>query len=193
MKTYSDYSAISAIAGYDMPERETGSTEYSVGGEKYRLSNQKNKEELLKTLKESYVDRDFAFSFSPVKFKDKVKDIRRKHTFKRILPKIFKKYSLDVNSFYERIDVSREIWKKIVSGKFYPEKGTVFAVAIAGGISHADTRDMLAVCGFEFDYTYVRDVIVSYILEYKIFSPEVYRDILTEYKITSLPLKIIEN
>lgn len=189
MRTYSDYSAISAIAGYDMPERDGGSTEYSVGGEKYKLSNQANGKELLEKMKENYVDRDFAFSFSPVKFKERLKDVRRKYTFKKILPRIFRKYSLDINSFYERINVSRPVWKKIVNGKFYPEKGTVFAIAIAGGISHADAKDLLAVCGFEFDYTFVRDVVVSYILEYKIFSPEVYGDILAEYKITSLPLR----
>lgn len=189
MRTYSDYSAISAISGYDMPEREKGSTEYSVGGEKYKLSRQVAGKELLKTMKDSYIDRDFAFSFAPVKFKERLKDARRKYTFKKILPRIFKKYSLDAETFYERINVSRAVWKKIVRGKYYPEKGTVFAVAIAGGISHADTKDLLAVCGYEFDYTSVRDVVVSYILEYKVFSPELVKDILSEYKITSLPLK----
>jgi len=189
MRTYSNYTAISAIAGYDMPERESASTEYSLSGERYKLYNQNEGAALLLKLKENYIDRDFAFTFRAAKFIEQVKDVKRKYTFKKILPAIFKKYSLDIKSFYERIDISRYVWKKIISGKFYPEKGAIFAVAIAGGMSHADARDMLAVCGFELDYTCVRDVIVSYILDYKVFSPNLVKEILAEYKITSIPIK----
>jgi len=189
MRTYCDYTAISAISGYDMPDRAGTSTEYSLQGEKYKLINQPRREELLAKLKEKYVDRNFSFSFETVKIAERLKDVRRKYTFKKILPKIFTKYSLDIKSFYERIEISPYIWKKLTNGSFYPEKNTVFAIAIAGGISHKDAQDLLAVCGYEFDYTSIRDVVVSYILSYKIFSGDIVKDILAEYKITCLPLK----
>lgn len=189
MRTYSNYTAISAIEGYDMPERESASTEYALSGDKYKLSRQKNGAELLSKMKEKYVDRDFAFTFRAAKFVERIKDVKRRYTFKKILPAIFKKYSLDEKEFYKHIGVSRYAWRGITSGRFYPEKGTVFAVGIAGGMSHSDVRDMLAVCGFEFDYTCVRDVVVSYIFDYKVFSSDLVKEILAEYKITSLPIR----
>lgn len=187
-RTYSDYTAISALSGYSMPER-IASTQYNIEGERFKLCFQPEKESLLAALKERYVDRDFSFSFLPVKFKERLKDVRRKYTFKKILPVIFKKYSLDVNGFYERIDVSKKIWLDIVKGKFYPEKNTVLATAVSGGIAFNDARDLLAVCGYEFDYASVRDVVVSYMLNYKVYTPQLVELLLEEYKITCLPLK----
>lgn len=188
-KKYANYSAISAIEGYEMPGRGAHSTQYNVEGERYKLCYQPKKEELLGTFKRNYVDKDFSFAFIPVRGRERFKDFRRKYTLKKILPVIFKKYSLDVKTFYERINVSQEIWINIVKGKFYPSKNTVLAVALAGGISTEDTRALLAVCGFELDYAYVRDVVVSYIINYKVYTPQLVKRLLEEYKITCLPLK----
>jgi len=188
-KKYANYSAITAIEGYQMPDRGTSSTQYNLEGERYKLCRQEQKASLLATFKQNYVDKDFSFAFMPVKARERLKDLRRKYTFKKILPVIFKKYSLDVKTFYERINVPQEVWKNIVKGKFYPSKNTILAVALTGGVSTEDARDLLAVCGFEIDCSSARDVVVRYMLDYKIFTPQIVKELLAEYKITCLPLK----
>ncbi len=189
-KKYANYTKICATEGYVAPNIvRADPAEHGLNDERYKLCYQADPFKLLNSFKENLYDAYFSFSFTPAPLMERIKDIRRKHTFKKILPAIFEKYALDINGYHEIIDISRDVWKNIVLGKYYPEKNTIYAIALTGGISRSDTADMLAVCGYEFDYSDVRDTVVSYLIDYKIYNGELIKAALNEYKIHALPLR----
>lgn len=179
---YVNYGRLAAIAGY---ERPLGATD----GERFKLSKQPKREELLARFKEGLVDRDFSFTFEPLTLKQKLRDLKRTYTFKRNLPFLFRKYSLDEKTFYKEIDMSEEVWRNIVKGKFYPTKNAIFAMALAGGFSHKDTATVLSSCMLSFDYESVRDVVVDYLLSYRVFNRGLIDEALKEYGVSCLPLR----
>ncbi len=179
---YVNYGKLAAIAGY---ERPLGATD----GERFKLSKQPKREEILARFKEGLVDKDFSFTFETLTWKQKLKDVRRTYTFKRNLPFLFRKYSLDEKTFYKEIDMSEEVWRNIVKGRFYPSKNAIFAMALAGGFSHKDTSIVLSSCMLSFDYESVRDVVVDYLLSYSVFNRDLIDEALKEYRVSCLPLR----
>jgi hypothetical protein len=56
-------------------------------------------------------------------------------------------------------------------------------------LTKEDTQSLLAVCGYEFEYETVKDVVVAYLLEQKVFNPQMVACALAEYKVENLFLK----
>ena len=53
----------------------------------------------------------------------------------------------------------------------------------------ADMLHLLTLCGFSFEPTNVRDVVIEYLLVQKIFNPEMRDACLKEYRIENLPIR----
>lgn len=192
MAHYSDYVRLAALEGYRMPETIVIGRDGSVTKKDsavMRLMYQENREKLLSALKAEQADTDYSFSFRFLTFSEKLRRPFEKYTFAKYFPKVLAAHKLTAEEAGERLDIEPRFWKKMVKGTLCPEKNTVLALALACGFTAADTENLFNVCGYEFDEKSVRDVVVRFMLEQKIFSPELITQCLTEYKITSLPLK----
>jgi hypothetical protein len=99
------------------------------------------------------------------------------------------KYGIDENEAVKGLDVDEEIWKNICKGKFLPSKNLIFSLALTAQFSFDDTEELLAYCYQEFDFTIVKDVVISYLLYNKVYSPVMIQEALEEYKVSNLFIK----
>ena len=192
MAHYSDYIRLSALSGYKAPDTIVLGKDGSVGRKDpsvMRLCYQENAAELLALLKEEQADTDLTFSFRFLSFREKVRRPFEKYTFAKVFPKILKLHKMTAEEAGEKLTVEQRFWKKIVRGTLIPEKNTVIALAVTCGFTAADTENIFNACGYEFDEKSVRDVVVRFLLEQKIFAPDLVRQCLAEYKIDSLPIR----
>ena len=193
---YSDYVKLSAIDGYVMPEVIYVAADGNIarrGPAVMRLDHQKNCAELLKKFKDGLTDTDFTFTFTPVPFFERVRDMFREYTFAKLLPVALERCDETVESAGEKLDIEPRLWKKIAKGKLYPQKNTVLALALACRMQSEDVDDLLSVCGFTLGEENVRDVVVRYLLDRGIFNEEMRDKCLAEYKIRSLPIKKVQS
>ncbi len=191
-ENYSDYAAITAIEGYRMPDLIMIGKDGNVSrkeNELMRLSRQPNAAELLAIFKGNLGDTSFTFGFSFVSFPERIKDFFRKHTFAKLLPVVLKKQEETPQSAGAKLEIEPKIWEKIVKGKLYPEKNTILALALSSRMTLQDAVNLLAVCGFTLNKDNVRDVVVEYLLNHKIFNEKMRDNCLAEYKIENLPIK----
>ncbi|MBO5045358.1 MAG: hypothetical protein J6C93_00635 [Clostridia bacterium] len=189
---YSDYVRISAIEGYKMPELLVVGKDGNISRRDSRLMricHQENAAEILQTLKEESEDTDFTFSFCFRSLRDKFHDLKDKNTFSKILPTVLSHVDETVESAGEKLTVEPRFWTLIAKGKVYPEKNTVLALALTCRLSVSDANNLLATCGFTLQQDSIRDVVVGYLLEQRIFNEEMRDKCLQEYGIKSLPIK----
>ncbi len=192
MAHYSDYVRLAALDGYRMPELLSPSREGGVQTKDpalMRLNHQERGEELLALLKREQADTDYTFSFRFLTFSEKLRRPFERYSFARVLPRILSGHSLTVEEAGRMLTVEEKFWKKMVKGTLFPEKNTVLALALACGFTAMDTENLFNACGYEFDERSVRDIVVRFLLEQRIFSHDLIHACLDEYKITSLPIK----
>ena len=193
---YADYDKICILPNYRMPVmhatkvREDGRTYgYTLPSETMRLALQENKDELLKILKSQMVDKTFSFSFAPIGFFARVHNVFARTAFHKQLKAFLKQYNIAEETAFEGIEVAEEIKMGILKGKFAPTKNFLLSFALTQQISYKNTQDLLAVCGEEFDYREVKDVVIAYLLRNKVYNPEMVKAALSEYKVANLFLK----
>lgn len=189
---YSDYVRLSAIEGYAMPDVLYVAEDGNVARRDsscMRLCNQKDCEGLLGKLKDTLADTTFTFSFAFPTLRERFADHFRKNTFARLLPETLRHCGETAESAGEKLDIEPRFWKRIVKGTLYPEKNTVLALALVCGMQWQDVLNLLAVCGFEFRGDEVRDVVVRYLIENRIFNERMRDDCLAEYSVTNLPIR----
>ena len=88
-----------------------------------------------------------------------------------------------------QIEVAPEIWKGIRKGKFLPTKNLILTLGLTAQMSYNDVKILLSLCGYEFDQTIVKDVVITYLLSRKIYNPAMVQAALEEYKVTNLFFK----
>jgi len=190
---YADYDKICILPGYRMPVMqatrvgENGRTYgYTLPAETMRLALQENKTELLEKLKSQMVDKTFSFSFQPVGFFVQVKNIFSKYAFHKNFKKLLKKYNIEEDKAFEGLQIAEEIKKGIMKGKYEPTKNLIYSFVLAAQISYEDAQGLLALCGEAFDFTEVKDVVLSYLLQNKVYNAAMVEAALQEYKIDNL-------
>ena len=192
MEHYSDYVRLSALAGYRMPEMLAPGRDGTVtrrDPSAMKLVHQENREELLALLKSEQADTDYTFSFRFLSFAEKLRRPFDKYAFFKVLPKVLSSHRLTVEEAGERLAIEPRFWKNIAKGKLFPEKNTVLALALTCSLTPQEAENLFNACGYEFDEKSVRDVVVRFLLEQKVFSRELIALCLGEYKIASLPIK----
>ncbi len=188
---YSDYVKISAIEGYRMPEIVYVAPDGNIARRDpslMRLIHQEACDALIARFKEGLADTDFSFSFSFRTLGDRFRDLFSKRTFAKMLPAVLSRCEETAASAGEKLSVEPRFWKKIAAGKLYPSKNCILALGLVCRMQIQDVTNLLAVCGFSFDSSNVRDVVVEYLFLRKIFNAEMRDDCLAEYKITCLPI-----
>lgn len=189
---YSDYTKLSAIAGYAMPEVVYVGADGNItrrDSSVMRLSRQKQRDELLEKFKSELFDTTFTFNFRYRTLREKLHDLGNKATFAKLLPKCLARCGETVADAGGKLDIEPEVWKNIVKGKIYPEKNTVIALSLACRLGEAEVNALFTVCGFYFSQESARDVVCEYLIKQKVFNEEIRDRCLAEYKITNLPLR----
>ena len=193
---YANYDKLCLLPGYKMPLmqaseiRADGRTyAYTLPAETMSLSRQEKKAEILTALKGRMVDVTFSFSFRPIKLFARIKNLFSKYAPYKVLGKLMQKYKFTDEDALTYLNVSAEIWKGIRRNKYLPSKNLIFSLGLAGQFSIKDVQALLSLCGYNFDFTYVKDVVLSYLFEERIFNPTMLARALEEYKVANLFLK----
>lgn len=193
---YANYDKLCVLNGYKMPLMQASEVDefgrtraYTLPANTMRLALQENKKDLLVQLKSKMTDITFSFSFEPVGFFARLKNNFSKYGFTKNFKRMLAKYGIDENEAVKGLDVDEEIWKNICKGKFLPSKNLIFSLALIAQFSFDDTEELLAYCYQEFDFTIVKDVVISYLLYNKVYSPVMIQEALEEYKVSNLFIK----
>ena len=193
---YANYDKLCVLPGYRMPKMQTSEVRadgrtyaYTLPANTMRLALQENKAELLAKLKEQVYDKTFSFSFRPLGFFARLKNRFSPRGYLKFLRAVLLKYNLKLEDVAEELDVSDEIWKGICKGKYLPTKNLIFSLALTAHINIDDMKNLLVFCGYELDYAIVKDVVISYLVEQKVFNEGMRERALSEYKVRNLFIK----
>ena len=193
---YANYDQLCVMEGYRMPKMQETREDafgrkysYTLPADTMSLSKQEKKAEILAALKEKLTDKNFSFSFRPLRFFASISDAFSKQSFKKIFAEIARQHGMSPAQFIEGLDIEPIVWKKILRGKFYPSKNLIFAIAVYGHFNYRDTKTLLQVCGYDFDFSSARDVVLSYLLSRGVFNSAMVAAALEEYKLLPLMLK----
>ena len=195
-ETYANYDKLCILPGYVMPVmqrsevREDGRTyAYTLPASTMRLAAQEKKEELLAALKKRMTDITFSFSFRPCGLFTKIRNRFSKYAFHKNFKVMLEKYGTSQAEALENLNISEEIWKGILKGDFEPTKNLIYSLALTVQISYADTCALMRLCGYEFNFADVKDVVISYLLQQKVYNRGMIDAALNEYKVTNLFIK----
>lgn len=184
---YTNVSDICSLEGYVHPmEKILQSRARGQSDEKelIKLSHQSDPKALLVQLKENLVDGYFSFSFVPRGFVDWWAETFKKQPKPcKYLIKYLNKHGENAKEFYKELEVDKEIWGKILSGKFYPTKRFIMKIALVANFTLKECENMLALCGFELSSDEACDVVLSYLLTFSVYSPMLIKQAFDEYKI----------
>ena len=193
---YANYDKLCILQGYKMPLMQASEVDefgrtraYTLPANTMRLALQEKKAELLAQLKARMTDTTFSFSFQPMGFFARMKSKHSKYGFTKNFKRILSKYGVSVQEAGEDLDVSNEIWTNICKGKFLPTKNLIFSLALTMQLSFDDTEELLLYINEEFDYTIVKDVVISYLLYNRVYNRGMVDAALEEYKVSNLFIK----
>jgi hypothetical protein len=162
---------------------------YTLPASTMRLALQENKAELLKKVKEGYLDKSFSFTFRPLSLFRRFTNLFSKDTFLKVLKVIAGKHGLSAEQAFDSLNIPQEARKGILKGKFYPSKNLLISMALTAQFSEKETKILLAVCGYEFDFEEVKDTVVTYLLRKGIYNPVMVQAALDEYGVKNLFIK----
>lgn len=192
-KKYANYDKLCLLPGYQMPKMqdskigEDGLTyTYTLPVETMSLANQKNKAEVLQALKQRLFDQTFSFSFSVQSWWQRFTNLFRKHTSKKVIRGILEKHGISIAEAGAGLEIPEEVWKGICKGTFLPTKNTVLSFALTAHLTAEDADALFEVCGYEWDYTLVKDTVLSYLLQNRVYNEEIIRKALEEYNVENL-------
>lgn len=189
---YSEYTRLSAIEGYEMPEVLYIEKDGNIARRDpscMRLCRQREKDVLLARFKSGLEDTDFTFSFAFPSLRARIGDRFRKETFAKLLPAFLERANTSWREVSGGLNIAPRYLDGIAKGRLYPEKNTVLAIALLAGMNFADAEKLLSVREFQLEETNVRDVVCEYLLRQRITNPEMRARCLAEYKIRCLPIK----
>lgn len=195
---YANYDKLCVLPGYRMPKmqatkmRDGREYAYTLPPSTMRLATQEKKDELLTILKEQMLDTTFSFSFRPYGVFNRIGQKFSKQAFYKMLKATLKRNAVSIVEAGQQLDVAPEIWKGICSGKFAPTKNLLFSLALSSQLSFEDTKTLLAYADYELDFAIVKDVVVSYLLEQKVYNRGMIDAALKEYKVENLFLKDVD-
>ena len=193
---YANYDKLCVLPGYKMPVMHTSFVDefgrtraYTLPSETMRLALQEKKAELLAELKNRMADPTFSFSFQPMGFFQRISQKFSKFGFTKHLNGILGKHGLSAQEAGEGLDISEEIWTNICKGKFLPTKNLIFSLALTAQFTFEETEMLLLLCNENFDYSFVKDTVIAYLLNNKVYNPGMIDAALQEYKISNLFIK----
>ncbi len=190
---YANYDKLCVLPGYKTPVMQASKIDefgrsyaYTLPMDTMRLALQENKTEILAALKEKLTDETFSFSFYPVKFFGRIKNVFSRYSFHKALAAAAARQNTDLAEWGKLLNVPQEVWTNICKGKFLPTKNLILSLSLAAHLSFDDCTTLLNFCGEDWNYTLPKDVVISYLLHQKIYGESMIEAALNEYKIRNL-------
>ncbi len=193
---YANYDKICMLTGYQMPTMQTSKVDeygrtyaYTLPASVMRLSLQEKKSALLQELKTRIVDKTFSFSFRPLGFFRRFGNVFSKKAPRKVLRATLEKYNLTAEEIGKELNIDEEIWTNICKGKFTLTQNAIYSLALVAHLSIEDATVLLETNGYAFNYAVEKDVVVSYLLEKKVYARTLIDAAFAEYKIANTFLK----
>ncbi len=108
-------------------------------------------------------------------------------TFSAMLTRLLKEQKLPHSAVQDEIGMSGVGFWKILNGEANPKKMTVFGIAIALKLSLEETKEMLMKAGFAINRSSLQDIIISGLIQSKIYDRNVIDDLLYSLDLQPLP------
>lgn len=177
-KKFVNYEMISSMPSYEsitismvLKNRNRIEEGEYAANEMRKIAYQPNPDKVLAELKERYVDNNFTFSVRIAPFKMRIKALfRSKDLPGPFLAKLIKNYGETPEAFWEKVGVSQELWQKTLRGYYVPEKVLLFKIFLLLGVSLEDSLALMKLCGAYYNYEDARDVVVRYLIDYRVFN-----------------------
>ena len=177
-KKFVNYEMISSMPSYEsitismvLKNRNRIEEGEYAANEMRKIAYQPNPDKVLAELKERYVDNNFTFSVRIAPFKMRIKALfRSKDLPGPFLAKLIKKYGETPEALWEKVGVSQELWQKTLRGYYVPEKVLLFKIFLLLGVSLEDSLALMKLCGAYYNYEDARDVVVRYLIDYRVFN-----------------------
>ena len=190
-KKYANYERISAMPSYEsvtismllknMNRIEEGE---SVSDEARKICSQPKKEAVLEELKERYIDDNFSFSFRIARMQERLACfLKRRQNTGALLSSVIRTYGEDPAKLAPRLSLSEQDWAAVLRGKYIPEKVLLFRLFLLLGMRQEDCARILHACGAFLNLEDARDVVVCYLLDYRIFNPDMVAAAFGEFRI----------
>ncbi|MBQ2740229.1 MAG: hypothetical protein IJF39_01235 [Clostridia bacterium] len=193
---YANYDKICILPGYRMPKMQETTVDafgrkysYTLPAETMRLAKQEKCSSLLVELKSRMTDKNFSFSFRPLGFFQRISDVFSKDSFQKTLKAVCGHHNADPISVVDGLEINPAVWKRILSGEFYPSKPLVLALGLSAHFTYQETKALLRSCGYDFQFEDVSDTVISYLLLKEIYNKEMVQAAFAEYKLLPLPIK----
>ncbi len=117
--------------------------------------------------------------------KEHRKDKEKSEDFTAYLYELMEKYGIEKSSdVYQKANVTKQAWSKIVSGKSLPSLNTCVKIALAMRLTNHECKYLLKKAGFTLASSSLFALIIRYCFENGIY--DIYRvsDMLAEYGFT---------
>ena len=192
-ETYENYDKICMLPGYQMPKMqdtkigEDGLTySYTLPSETMSLSRQKNKAELLKELKNRAFDQTFSFSFQVQSIFERIFNVFRKNSPGKVLRKLLDRHGLTKEQANALLTIDKEVFNGIYKGTFIPSKNAAISIAFVAEFSVEEIDDLFEACGYGWDFTLVKDTVLSFLLINRVYNVEMIKSACEEYNVENL-------
>ena len=144
-----------------------------VSNEMRKIFYQPRAEQVLQELKERYVDNNFTYSVRIAPKGQRFRALLRVRGLSgAVIAKVIRSYGEDPAAMAQRLSVSEEIWKNVLRSFYIPEKVLLYRLILLLGMRQDDVTSVMQACGAYFDTEDARDVVVRYLIDYRVFNRE---------------------
>ena len=79
--------------------------------------------------------------------------------------------------------MDEKVWTDVLKSYYIPEKVLLFKLALLLGMRQDDFNALMQACGAYYNMEDARDVVVSYLIAYRVFNPEMIAAAFDEFHI----------
>ena len=130
------------------------------------------------------MDNNFTFSVrvSPLRLRWKAL-FRVRGLHGSLIEKTIANYGEDAKALAPRLGVDEKVWTDVLKSYYIPEKVLLFKLALLLGMRQDDFNALMQACGAYYNMEDARDVVVSYLIAYRVFNPEMIAAAFDEFHI----------
>lgn len=187
-KNYSNFDMISALPSYkpvtvSMLLRNYNRVENGAesADERKKICSQPEKKQILAEFKQKYVDTSFTYSFRIAPVRHRLGVFLHFTRCPEQMKKAVTSRGEDPAEFAEKLDIDPYVWKNILKGYYLPEKVLLFKICLRLGLSSGESGLLMNAFEYTFDFTDARDVVVRYLIDYRIYNEEMIAAAFDEY------------
>lgn len=179
-KRYRNFDRISSMPSYEsvtisMVLKNLNRVEEGeqVSDEARKICSQPKAAQVLAELKERYVDDTFTFSFRIAPFRVRLACLlRRRQNSGALLASVIRTYGEDPAKMAARLGLAEEDWARVLQGKYIPEKVLLYRLFLLLGMRQEDCDRLMRACEAYYNFEDARDVVVRYLIDYRVYNPE---------------------